>query len=56
MIQIIKFRFIQYFIPGKGDYTKERHQWLDEKTLADMFVDIKELPEDDYNQYDEIID
>ena len=24
-------RFIQYFSPGKGDYTKERHQWLDNK-------------------------
>jgi hypothetical protein len=49
-------RFIQYFSPGKGDYTKERHQWLDEKTLADVLVDIKELPEDDLNQYNEIID
>ncbi|MBD2690417.1 hypothetical protein H6G68_01405 [Anabaena catenula FACHB-362] len=48
-------RFIQYFSPGKGDYTKERHQWLDEKTLADVFGDIKQLPEDDFNQYDEII-
>ena len=49
-------RFIQYFSPGKGDYTKERHQWLDEKTLADVLVEIKELPEDDANQYDEIIE
>ncbi|WP_251960355.1 hypothetical protein [Nostoc commune] len=49
-------RFIQYFSPGKGDYTKERHQWLDEKTLADVLVEIKELPEDDTNQYDEIIE
>jgi hypothetical protein len=49
-------RFIQYFSPGKGDYTKERHQWLDEKTLEDVFMEIKQLPEDDLNQYDEIID
>ncbi len=49
-------RFIQYFSPGKGDYTKERHQWLDEKTLADVFVEMKELPEDDTSQYDEIIE
>ncbi|MDP5337054.1 MAG: hypothetical protein NWQ28_00570 [Nodularia sp. (in: cyanobacteria)] len=49
-------RFIQYFHPGKGDYTKERHQWLDEKTLANVLVEMKELPEDDTNQYEELID
>ncbi|MTJ08721.1 MULTISPECIES: hypothetical protein [unclassified Anabaena] len=49
-------RFIQYFHPGEGDYTKERHQWLDEKTLEDVFMEIKQLPEDDLNQYDEIIE
>ncbi|MBW4625112.1 MAG: hypothetical protein KME49_06295 [Brasilonema octagenarum HA4186-MV1] len=49
-------RFIQYFSPGKGDYTKERHQWLDEKTLADVLVEIKKLQSDDTNQYDEIIE
>jgi hypothetical protein len=27
-------RFIQYFSPGKGDYTKERHQWLDKKNFG----------------------
>ncbi|AHJ26745.1 hypothetical protein BMF81_01052 [Nodularia spumigena UHCC 0039] len=49
-------RFIQYFHPGKGDYTKERHQWLDQKTLANVLVEMKELPEDDTNQYEEIIE
>jgi hypothetical protein len=49
-------RFIQYFSSGNGDYTKERHQWLDKKTLADVLVEIKELQEDDTNQYDEIIE
>ncbi|MBD2454731.1 hypothetical protein H6G80_11640 [Nostoc sp. FACHB-87] len=49
-------RFIQYFSPGKGDYTKERHQWLDKKTLADVLEDIKKLSEEDTNQYDEIIE
>lgn len=49
-------RFIQYFSPGKGDYTKERHQWLDEKTLADVLLEMKELQEEDTNQYDEIIE
>ena len=49
-------RFIQYFHPGKGDYTKERHQWLDQTTLANVLVEMKELPEDDTNQYEEIIE
>ncbi|ELR97755.1 hypothetical protein [Gloeocapsa sp. PCC 73106] len=47
-------RFIQYFSPGKGDYTTERHQWLDRETLADVLMKMQELPEDS-NQYDEII-
>ena len=49
-------RFIQYFSPGKGDYTKERHQWLDEKSLAEVLVEMKQLQSDDTNQYDEIIE
>ncbi|MBD2439621.1 hypothetical protein H6G69_22945 [Nostoc sp. FACHB-110] len=49
-------RFIQYFKPGKGDYTKERHKWLDKKTLAEVLEEIEELPEEDTNQYDEIIE
>jgi hypothetical protein len=49
-------RFIQYFSSGKGDYTKERHQWLNEKTLADVLEEMKQLPQDDTNQYDEIIE
>lgn len=49
-------RFIQYFSPGKGDYTKERHQWLDKKTLAEVKVEMKQLQSDDTNQYDEIIE
>jgi len=26
-------RFIQHFTPGQGDYTKERHEWLDQTPL-----------------------
>ncbi len=48
-------RFIQYFSPGKGDYTKERHQWLDEKNLTDVLAEMKQSQEDDTNQYEEII-
>jgi hypothetical protein len=49
-------KFIQYYSPGTGDYTKERHQWLDEKSLDDVFTEIKQLQEDDTNQYEEIIE
>ncbi|WP_413174262.1 hypothetical protein [Anabaena azotica] len=49
-------RFIQYFSPGKGDYTKERHQWLDEKTLTEVLAEIKQLETEDANQYEEIIE
>lgn len=48
-------RFIQYFSAGKGDYTKERHQWLDEKNLTDVLAQMKQSQEDDTNQYEEII-
>lgn len=49
-------RFIQFFSPSKGDYTKERHQWLDNKSLEDVFREMEELPADDSNQYEKIID
>lgn len=29
-------RFLQQFETGKGDYTKERQQWLSDVTLEDM--------------------
>jgi len=31
-----QFRFLQQLEVGHGDYTAERHQWLDELTLADF--------------------
>ncbi len=49
-------RFIQYFSPGKGDYTKERHQWLDKISLEDFIADMKQRREDEPNQYEEIIE
>jgi hypothetical protein len=36
-------RFIQYLSPGKGDYTKERHQWLDNVTREEILADIKKI-------------
>ncbi len=49
-------RFIQYFSPGKGDYTKERHQWLDKLSLEDVISEMKQRREDEPNQYEEIIE
>jgi myo-inositol catabolism protein IolC len=49
-------RFIQYFSPGKGDYTKERHQWLDKISLEDFISEMKKRREDEPNQYEEIIE
>jgi hypothetical protein len=40
---------------GQGDYTQERHEWLDKTPLEDILASIKQRPEDDTNQYDEII-
>lgn len=48
-------RFIQYFSQGQGDYTKERHQWLDNTSLEELFQLMKQQPESDNTQYDEII-
>jgi hypothetical protein len=33
-------RFIRQFDNGSGDYTKERHQWLDKLTLEDFWADM----------------
>ena len=49
-------RFIQYFSPGKGDYTKERYQWLDDKSLDDVFREMEQFQGNDTNQYEEIIE
>ncbi len=49
-------RFIQHFSPGKGNYTEERHQWLEQKSLDNVFQDIEQLEQDDLNQYQEVID
>ena len=35
-------RFLHQFDAGSGDYTKERHQWQDGLTVADIMAQIKE--------------
>ena len=34
-------RFLRQFEPGFGDYTKERHQWLEQFQLDDIFTEIE---------------
>ena len=48
-------RFIQYLNLGTGDYTAERHQWLDQKPLNEILTSIKQQQENNSNPYDEII-
>ena len=33
-------RFLQQFDSGNGDYSKERHAWLDDYTIDDVFNEI----------------
>ncbi len=49
-------RFIQHFSPGEGNYTEERHKWLQQKSLDDLLGDIEQLSKDDLNQYQEVIE
>jgi hypothetical protein len=34
-------RFLQQYEPGSGDYTKERHDWLDGLSVDDIVEDIQ---------------
>ena len=49
-------RFIQYFSPGQGDYTQERHERLDPMPLENILVAMRQHREDNTTQYDEIIE
>ena len=35
-------RFLQLFETGRGNYTEERHQWLDQMSLDDIYARILE--------------
>jgi hypothetical protein len=49
-------RFIQHFSPGEDNYTEERHQCLQQKSLDDVLGDIEQLGKDNLNQYQEVIE
>jgi hypothetical protein len=40
-------RFLRQFESGAGDYTNERHQWLDQFTVEDIFTQIEQTRETD---------
>lgn len=44
-------QFLRQYDPGEGDYTQERHQWLDQLTLDDfrVYVNRKRDQEPDQN-------
>jgi len=35
-------RFMQQFETGQGDYSSDRHQWLDQYTVADIAKMVRE--------------
>ena len=52
-------RFIQHFSPGTGNYTEERHQWLDQLTPDEIFAPIRQARksvEPELENYDEVIE
>lgn len=49
-------RFIQHFSPGRGDYTQERHAWLNQTSLDDIFSAMKQRQDNDMDRYDEVIE
>ena len=49
-------RFVQHFNPGYGNYTAERHQWLDRKSIDDLLFDIEQLGQNDDDRDREVIE
>jgi hypothetical protein len=40
-------RFLKQFDNGSGDYTQERHQWLDQLSLDNIWTDLQHLTKTD---------
>lgn len=41
-------------VEGHGDYTRDRHEWLDQITLEEIFLAMRQAEADDPTQYEEI--
>ncbi len=37
-------RFLKLYRPGAGDYTRDRHQWLDGLTMDEVVADLRRTP------------
>jgi len=46
-------RFLQQFETGHGDYTVERHEWLDKEAVQDIVQQIRERRESSHIQADD---
>jgi hypothetical protein len=49
-------RFLRQYDPGQGDYTQERHQWLDSLTMDDFRAYTKRKREDELSGNDAAIE
>ena len=49
-------RFVQHFNPGYGNYTAERHQWLDKKSIDDVLKDLEQFGQNDDDRDREVIE
>lgn len=43
-------RFIRQFDSGSGDYTQERHQWLDKLTMDEIIADIEQRQQNEMKE------
>ena len=43
-------RFIRQFDSGSGDYTQERHQWLDKLTMEEIIADIEQRQQNEMKE------
>ena len=34
-------RFLRLYRPGAGDYTRDRHQWLESATIQDIMAEVE---------------
>jgi hypothetical protein len=41
---VVMIRFLQQFELGRGDYSTERHQWLDGQTVAELLARLRARP------------
>ncbi len=43
-------------VSDRGDYTQERHGWIDQTSVDDILSAMKQRQDDDTDRYDEVIE